>query len=171
MKARTSFILFVLIALGIIAALVYEIWTIKSLRQEAAIAVADTQEKLGVDGWSRSIRSIQIDEKANLDTIDQSLLTRTGLVNLIELLESTGKNLGLDITISSVRDDPKQKTQVTITVDTNGPWEPSFRYLHFLESLPYQVNIENSILNSEDGKWHSTATLRITLAPENIQQP
>lgn len=167
MRSLTAFVILSSIAIFFLTGLGYEWWMIGDAQNDASLALASAEEKLGIDSWSRNMRSIQIDESEKLRIIDNAVLRRTELINFIELLESTGKKMGLALTISSVRDDPKVKTEVRLTVETLGNWEPSIRFLRMLQSLPYKSNIEESTLSVESGKWRNTSGLRISLTPES----
>lgn len=112
------------------------------------------------------MRSIQIEQADELAVIDKTAVSRAGLVNVVELIENTAKDLSLDHNISSIKDDPKQKSYVHLTIETNGAWEPTMRFLRLLGTLPYQVVVEDSSLNVVDGKWQSISNLRFTIVPE-----
>jgi|SRR3989344_1597178 len=87
-----------------------------------------------------------------ISSVSGSIIQSDGDVDFIENLEKEAKNNGLSITISSLvfEDDPllekNQLASLKITAKTKGSWLGNYRFLTYIESLPFKVKINKFVL-------------------------
>lgn len=94
--------------------------------------------------------------------INSLFLSESGLVRLIEGLESLGKNFGLNLKITSVfAGDDESKPRVSFSIE--GTFNQIFQYLYHVDNFPYPLSIEKAFFQKigagkeggkkEEGKW------------------
>jgi len=149
-------ILLTIVALGIYDIKVKNKETFKLLNK--ADSVAETEN------LAQSIRVIQASAAEDIAAFDNLVLVDDKLVPLIESIEETGRELGLDTNIVSVAKIEDKKSVepdiIRIVVETQGSWAPTLSFLRAIENLPYRVMIDESSLSKGEVDWR----LRITLS-------
>lgn len=172
MKTKDIILVLGVTILLLLAGVVWEIWITSKYKAETIAATASAQSRLGSDVWSRNVKEIQGEFGVETEVLHAAAITRPGLATLVELLESTGKDMGLSVTIVSVKNesdkDPVNKPHnVRITIETRGGWSGSLAFVRLLQSLPHKTMIESTSLSRQEGGWKSSSVIKIVAFPQN----
>lgn len=85
--------------------------------------------------------------------IESVFLKEDDLIRLIKGLESIGESSGVSLKISAISTEKKADSKPVISFTAKGTFEQLFKYLYFLENLPYLITINNvSFQNEETGR-------------------
>ena len=171
-STKTLLILPSLLTLVLLGTFVYEISYIKAKNQNTAVLQGQILALSESDNQVQVLHSIQKTYSTELAALEKIALTKDNLVTFLELAERTGKNLGLETKITAVNLDQGTKTSksknsnkndtVHIQIESDGLWANSLVFVRALESLPYQVHIDNLTLTLRESKlWHLSATLTL----------
>jgi hypothetical protein len=159
MKTKTilTFTILAIIFLG--GVLSYGFERIKMENESASALENQSDAANAANSLARTTRADRDKASADLSYLDQITLTQSEIVPFIELMESTARQMGLKIKISSVNADPAPKTSSTtvstyippqavhISLSTDGPWLASLGFLHALENLPQKVVLDKADLD------------------------
>lgn len=171
MKSSTRIVIVSLITLIFTAALVYEVYLISSTQGELNNTTTSTDEEIESDRRAKSIIELQKESKTELAIVDEVLLTKSDLVELVEKLEKTGRDLGLIVSISSITNDSKTSSSqnpetVRISIETRGAWAQNLKFVRLVETLPHKFAIDRLDLNFDGQDWRTLVNLRVTTYPE-----
>ena len=125
---------------------------ILSLRRE----LLESEKKVQDSGSLRRLASGVEEEKIKIDSL---FLNESGLIHLIEGLESLGKSSGVEMKMSSVStsDETGEKPRISFLVE--GTFNQVFQYLYHMDNFPYSLNIEKASFQKiktekeSKGKW------------------
>jgi hypothetical protein len=86
------------------------------------------------------------------------------VINLIETIESTGRALGITVSIKSVSVDadrahPELPKTAKLSIAASGQWTGVSKLLESLESLPYPIMIDKTSLVKGEGIWNFSADI------------
>lgn len=85
--------------------------------------------------------------------IESIFLKEDDLIRLIKGLESIGESSGVSLKISAISAEKNAAEKPAVSFGASGTFEQLFKYLYFLESLPYLITINKvSFQNEEAGK-------------------
>ena len=147
----TIFVLFALIFLAsagwfyVFSKISSEIKAILELRKNIL-----RNEKKNTDEKSLARFLSGIKEEKKL--VESVFLKEDDLIRLIKGLESIGESSGASLKISAISAEKKTSSKPVISFSAKGTFEQLFRYLYFLENLPYLITINKvSFQNEEDG--------------------
>lgn len=85
--------------------------------------------------------------------IESVFLKEDDLIRLIKGLESIGESSGVSLKISAISAEKNSASKPVISFSAEGTFEQLFKYLYFLENLPYLITINKvSFQAEEDGK-------------------
>jgi len=119
-------------------------------------------EELGqVDNIAQTIRVSRNNAGEDLASLDSLILSQNKIVPFIEMIESLGKQMNLEIKTSSVSTD---ETNVFIVIEADGEWARSMNFIHALESLPLKAVIDEATTNLlGDGSqgWHTRVAISL----------
>ena len=148
----TIFILFALIFLVFIGWF-YALSKISSERK-AIIELRKTilrGEKNNIN--ERSLVRLIDSAKKEREAIGSVFLKEDDLIRFIKGLESTGEISGVSLKISAISSEKSAASKPAISFSAKGTFEQLFKYLYFLENLPYLITINKvSFQREEDGK-------------------
>lgn len=155
-------LLFLVIIVGLIA---YGDYKIKDMNKETAVLLLKVESSEEDELLAQSIRMTQNTASSSLTLLDKYMLEENEIVSLIETIESTGRSLGVSVSIESVNvDKPKANSKLPrtarLSVEAEGSWSGVAGFLEAMESLPYQVGIEDTNLVKGEPLW----ALKIDLA-------
>lgn len=170
MKHLTFSFLFRLIVLALFGVvLAKEVFLIFQTRSEAIALTVEASTRAGTDSRTQILRSLRASAADDILRLDRAAVTKSGLVNVISMIEDTGKSLGLVITISSISGGTSSASNtpmtVRIAVETSGPWSPNLSFSHLLENLPYKVSVDESKLTRTEKTWQGHYVLSLTTLP------
>ncbi|PIQ66541.1 MAG: hypothetical protein COV96_00830 [Candidatus Zambryskibacteria bacterium CG11_big_fil_rev_8_21_14_0_20_42_18] len=147
---------FSLAFLILLAVIVFGISDIRSKNQETSILLNEARQVTEAGGLTQSIKTIQANSREEITALDELVFTNDKLVSLIESIEEKGKVLKLNTKIASVERKESATSDpdlIRMVVEAGGSWSATSAFLHALESLPYRVMIEESILSQAEDSW------------------
>ena len=90
--------------------------------------------------------------KKEKNIIDSFFLKEKDLIRLINGLESIGENASVSLKISSVSVEKKAGSKPGLLFSVKGTFDQLFKYLYFLENLPYLITVDSvSFQKTGDG--------------------
>lgn len=107
---------------------------------------------------------------ANTASLREKLLgfavPREGVVPFIEFLESTGREVGVSVSIESVSTAALPQgtamESLRLHVTGKGAWSGVVRLFGLLELLPFETSVEQAVVSSEeDDLWRLDATVAV----------
>lgn len=85
--------------------------------------------------------------------IESIFLKEDDLIRLIKGLESIGESSGVSLKISAISVEKNAASKPVVSFSAKGTFEQLFKYLYFLENLPYLITINKvSFQQEEDGQ-------------------
>lgn len=164
-KSRKFLILALLFSLGACALIGFLFWQIKSANERTSGLLNEIDLRSKEENTFKSVKSL-VQEVAPLHAkLDTYFIQKEGVADFIEILESEGSVVGVSVTLASVeKGEVPNSTEletVRVTVNAVGQWEDVVRYLGVLESLPYQIDISQSVLSRAPEGWHLSASLAV----------
>ena len=107
-------------------------------------------EKKNID--EKSLNRFLDGAKKEREVIESVFLKEDDLIRLIKGLESIGESSGVSLKISAISAEKKKSSKPVISFSSQGTFEQLFKYMYFLENLPYFITINNiSFQKKEDG--------------------
>jgi len=145
----TIFILFALI-LAAFAGWFYLFSKISSERKEIielrkSILRGD-KKNVDEKSLARLLESVKNEKKA----VEAIFLKEDDLVRLIKGLESIRGSSGVSLKISAISAEKKKTSKPAISFSAQGTFEQLFKYLYFLENLPYLITINKVFFQNEE---------------------
>ncbi len=171
MTSTTRIIIIGLITLLFALGLGYELHLVSRIQKEVASANESADSYIGGDSRAKNIALLQESSKEELALIEEIILTRADLVALLEKLENTGRDLGLNVSISSITNDSKTSSSanpetVRISIESRGAWGPSLSYIKLVENLPHKFSIDRVDLGTDGEGWRTIISLKVVTYPE-----
>jgi Tfp pilus assembly protein PilO len=171
MTSLTRIIIIGLITLATMGGLGYEVYLISSIQNEVTSTNESTDLQVGSDSRAKNIALLQESARAEVKMIEEVLLTRSDLVSLVEKLEKTGRDLGLNVSISSITNDSKTSSSVNpetvrISIEARGSWAPSLSYVRLIENLPHKFSVEKVDIGTDGEGWRTLISLKLITYPE-----
>lgn len=113
-----------------------------------------------------STKTLVADTAALREQFRSFSVSREGVVPFIELLESTGRAVGVSVAITSVDTAalPGSTAMEVLRVQVagKGSWSGIVRFFGLLEFLPFEVTLEQAVVSSPEGAtWRLDATLTV----------
>ncbi len=109
---------------------------------------------------SRLVDSLKNEKNA----VDSFFLKEKDLIRLIKGLESIGESSSVSLEISSVSIEKKTGSKPSFSFNVKGTFEQIFKYLYFLENLPYLITIDSvSFQKTEDPApiWQALFSIKL----------
>lgn len=164
-NSKIFLIVSLVVSLVLLSGLVLIVYSIVVKNREASELI-NTADRIGeATILAQSVETIRAQAGADLDALDRLALSSDKLIFLIESVEEAGRDLGLNINISSVeRVEDKKSTEPPVfrmMLDTRGSWLSTFVFLKALESLPYRVMMDEINLSRAEIGWQSKIILSI----------
>lgn len=107
-------------------------------------------EKKNID--EKSLNQFLDGIKKERETIESVFLKEDDIIRLIKGLESIGESSGVSLKISAISTEKKATSKPIISFSAQGTFEQLFKYMYFLENLPYFITINKvSFQNEKDG--------------------
>lgn len=153
-STKTSLISYTVLSLVLLGIVVYGVFDIWHKSQKTSQLLQEAEVLGQADTLAQSTRFLKNNSKEDVAFIESRALNNESLVSFIELIERTGQEMGLTVSITSVSVE-KEKTssstsmlpsKVNVALKSVGEWAPSIEFLHALENLPTQVYITNTSL-------------------------
>lgn len=171
MTSTTRIIIIGFITLVFATTLGYEVYLVSSTEREVTSANESADLEIGGDSRAKNIALLQESSKSELALIEEIILTRADLVALVEKLEKTGRDLGLNVSISSITNDSKTSSSanpetVRISIESRGSWTSSLSYVKLIENLPHKFSIDRVDLGTDGEGWRTLISLKVITYPE-----
>lgn len=160
-----TFLLFIVL-LVLLAVLVFGTYDIRTKNTEISRIINEVDRAAETKRLIQSIKEIQSNVSADLETFDNTVFTSDKLVPLIESIEDAGFKLGLETKIASVSEieDKKSAKQkfIRMVIETkNGSWNSTLSFVKAVESLPHRVMVEETNVFKELDSWRLRMTISI----------
>ncbi|MDP3902038.1 MAG: hypothetical protein Q8Q21_00425, partial [bacterium] len=152
-------------------ALIFLFFVVSAINEEkkdilAARELIAKNEK-NIDSNS-SLKKLASDIEEDKLKVFSMFLSRDELIRIIKSLESIESDSGVSLKISSIEMDEKQSVVApTLNFTVKGSFSQLFRYLYFLENLPYLIIIDKAtfykIETDEDGgdQWQANFNIKL----------
>jgi hypothetical protein len=154
-STKTTLYSYIILSVLLILILVYGVVDIRKKSAKTLSVQREVDALAQNDTLAQSIKMLKTNSKEDLDYLDTLALDNDKLVPFIEFIESTGREMGLTISIASVTVDKvspsstsKLPPKVHVTVETEGSWASNIGFLHALEHLPTQIFIDTTTLQT-----------------------
>lgn len=135
-----------LIAVGIF---LFVLKVIKNKNQHTSVALVSLQEKIK-DKENATIFASKVEEIKNLrEKISEYFVNPENIDVFVSNLEEIGTNLGSTVEVKGIEIPPKVKNTIIIRLSVGGTFNEVINTVSFLESLPYQVNINQMYINKD----------------------
>ncbi|KND48499.1 MAG: hypothetical protein AB200_02100 [Parcubacteria bacterium C7867-005] len=153
--SKTKTLLFSSVFLTILLVLVfgYEIYYIRTKSHETSALLNETDARTERDNLVQTIRAMRNSHKEDIAKLEGVSVNEETLVPFIEVIENTGRGMGLKtktVSVSPDKLDPKAKATnqnlVKVNMETDGSWQANIGFLHALENLPMHASIESITL-------------------------
>src|SRR3990167_3708325 len=105
-------------------------------------------EKKNVD--EKSLARLLESVKNEKEAVEAIFLKEDDLVRLIKGLESIRGSSGVSLKISAISAKKKKTSKPAISFSAQGTFEQLFKYLYFLENLPYLITINKVFFQNEE---------------------
>lgn len=141
----------------IVAGIYYLVFTDIVNTKESAVTLADSLSKEKLK--RRELEIIRQNIKSTLNDnnrLASIFVPYEGVVDFIQLLESLGKDSGLEISTDRVESIDSEELRasnkeiISISLKTEGSWRSTERFLNYLENLPYKISIHSVSFTHED---------------------
>lgn len=156
-------LLYVLIATGVLAWVVYEVAQAGAVLQERVATIADQNAKSKV---YQDLSNLVLRTKAEREALLGFVLTEDQTSSFLTDIESLGVSQGVTLTTDSLKVSEKEGSfnELLIQFSVEGTEENVKKMLSIFETLPYHSRV-SSLTFSRDktGKVHSTIVIDITL--------
>lgn len=162
----------IVVLMFLIALFVFGIYDIRAKNKETSELLGEVDSITTARSNAREVEQILKSATTSIREFEGLILTSDKLVNLIEKIEKTGRDLGLETAIVSVggadEGGSKKTEKIRIVLETKGSWTANFTFLSAIESLPYRVIINESSFLKEEGsqsgdipKWRQKIILEL----------
>ncbi|HBB56606.1 TPA: hypothetical protein DEW47_01690 [Patescibacteria group bacterium] len=152
-------------------ALIFLFFAVSAINEEkkdilaARELIAKNEKNIDSNSSLKKLASDIEDDKLKVFSM---FLSRDELIRIIKSLESIESDSGVSLKISSIDMDEKQSVVApTLNFTVKGSFHQLFRYLYFLENLPYLIIIDKAtfykIETDEDGgdQWQANFNIKL----------
>ena len=96
-------------------------------------------------------------------TLGSHILTEDGVINLLSLIETLGRESQVLLSTDELKVEPvnAQFERLVATVSAEGSYASVIRVLELLEQLPYQATIETVNVTQDADTWHGVFEIHI----------
>jgi hypothetical protein len=88
-----------------------------------------------------------------IDKLSSRIIEANGVVDFIEMIESRARRLGVSIEVQTAAELDHESSDkhkiLELSFRTQGSWENTYKFVAFLESLPYQSTLNQMSLEEE----------------------
>ncbi len=158
-NSKPLLIILSLISAILAVVLVLGIYNIRLKNKETSELLNLVDEAADRETSSQSIRAIQNSAAEDIKAFNKIILSNDRLVPLIENIEASGRDLGLDAEILSVGEVEGTGSlglhTIRMVIETQGAWAPTLSFLRVMESLPHRVLIDESNISKQSDGWRS----------------
>lgn len=111
----------------------------------------------------RSLVSTFERTEAARQTLNTHLLTEDGVINLLSLIETLGRESGVLLSTDELKVEPinARFERLTATVSVEGNYASVIHVLELLEQLPYQAHLETVNLSQDANTWQGVFEVHI----------
>lgn len=184
-KTKKILLLVMIPTIILVFVYVYILFDLNNKNQETA-SILNENEKAYVKNLNfQSTKKIINSSKESILNMSTFFITKDGVVNFINTIESIGKSVGLNISIASVdiktdtnksnNSQNNNKDELNLDIETEGTWTQTLKFIHLLEYLPFNINLnqvniinlnmdnsKNNTSKSKTSSWHGSFAVSVT---------
>lgn len=135
-----------LVAVGIF---LFVLKVIKNKNEHTSVALVSLQEKIK-DKENATIFVSKVEEIKSLrEKIGGYFVNPENIDVFVSNLEEIGTQIGSTVEVKGIEIPPKTKNTIIIRLSINGTFDKVINTISLLESLPYQININQMYLNKD----------------------
>ncbi|MBX4200134.1 hypothetical protein KW790_01585 [Candidatus Parcubacteria bacterium] len=183
-STKTLFFFSTLLLIGLLGVFVYGVYIVNNKQKQVEMLQSEAGSGSKGDTLIQALKTIQNNDRDELLALNDLIITKESLVTLLELIEKTAKDLGLDIKVNSLQGTEKTtkaspSPTVNVSLTTTGSWISSITFVHAIESLPYRVIIDTTDMSTsvglvEEGKksspvWRSSYQLTLYSSKDPVK--
>lgn len=123
-------------------------WIIKTQNENIAILASEAHQSFAKDEAVRSIKASFEKNKEALQSIDSFFISKDGVVDFINSLDTLGKQYGVTLNIGEVTSEVDLKVKddfketLKLRLDASGSWNSVMNFLTALENLPFRIKVD-----------------------------
>ena len=140
---------------------------VKAKNESVSTLINDIEANETEEETHSSIKTIAAQTVEQRKALQNYTIAREGAVSFIELLERTGRNIGVDVTIATVRETEIAGSatfeHLTLALTAAGTWPRIIQFIGLLEFLPYEADITQAVV-SKSGKQAGLWSLSLSLS-------
>ncbi len=164
-RTKSFLIVSFIVAITLLATLIFVVYSIRSKNRQASELLNTADRIAEATVLADSIDNIKAEAGSDLEALEDLTLSSDKLIVFIESIEDVGRQLKLDMNISSVeRVEDKKATEPSVfrmVLDARGSWLSTFAFLRALENLPYRVMVDEINLSRVEIGWQAKVILSI----------
>lgn len=132
----------------------------ESLGNDIATAIAESEQAAATRA---ALESLATDEAA----LRGYFIATDDIVPFLEVLETTGRNLGADVEVAAVSDAPGADGRITLSLRITGSFDAVLRTVGAIEYGPYDSRVENLTIEAtplDASSWNATGVFSVGVA-------
>jgi len=164
---RNIFIFSVIFSVFVISVYAFVFFMIRSGNMKISELRSDITTVLGREHQLRSSRDIVLDTELSRAELDSYLISKDGVVDFLESIESFADTARVPVEVRSVEIEPIPSSaavhNLSVIIAVEGRWEDVFYFLDLLESQPLSISTSRMNLekDKEGGVWRLTLDFKV----------
>ena len=142
------------------------IYHIRTLTQKSSELLNSANQVAQENSEAKTIRTLKESVGGEGAALQVVALTESGVVRVIESVESVGRALGLETEIISVDKSAEKTTaplqKIRLSLNSVGSWGNNFSFLNAVENLPHKIVIERAAFSKNEPDWRLQLTMVIS---------
>ncbi len=165
-KTKELLVIALVLNVAVVGGYIFLFIGVKEKNERISVLVNEIEAKVAEENTHSSIRAIVAQTVKQRNQLAKYSIAKEEAVSFIELLERTGREIGVSVNITSVRETEIPETPVfehlTLALTATGTWPGVVRFLGRLESLPYEAKVTQAAVSKTDtyaGSWNISLSL------------
>lgn len=122
----------------------YLLFVVESKNKETSVLYATSHQVASDKEKIQELERVLKDTEGDRDKLSQYFIAKTNAVTFIEQIEKIGKTAGVDLSVSSVSDDEKDRNSIQLNFSATGSFLHLYHLIALIESMPYKVVIKKA---------------------------
>ncbi len=176
-KSSSFKIVWISIALLLVASYVFVFWYVKTKTEQATYALSAAEISYQQKDTVQEIAQSVIDIEEDLKKIDSYFVGADGIVDFINMLEQKAGEQSIEIETSNVSivepaEDLLYGESLEVVLSVVGDWNDVMQYIRLVEGLPYALSVESAsmslmeVVTEEEGaepflEWQADIVVRV----------